>query len=47
MQRKTIVTLSAVALAGLALVPVKRALEYLRQRHLEFDFPIEDKQLFV
>lgn len=47
MDRKTVVTLSMCALAGLALVPITHALRRWRAEHLDFDVPIEEAQLFV
>ena len=44
--QKTVLALSAMALAGVAAVQLKRALANWRQENLTFDFPIEE-QLFI
>ena len=43
---KTLYTLSAFAVAGMAAFQLKRLLHSWRRTHLNFDFPIEE-QLFI
>jgi len=44
--QKAVLALSACAVAGVAAVQLKRALQHWRAEHLMFDFPI-DEQLFI
>ena len=45
MLQKTLITLGAVTVAGLAVLGVGRTFERWRRSHLDFEFPIEE--LFV
>ncbi len=44
--QKTMWTLSAFAVAGMAVVQFGRVLRHWRHEHLRFDFPIEE-ELFI
>ncbi|HMB92448.1 MAG TPA: hypothetical protein VKP65_16465 [Rhodothermales bacterium] len=46
MNQKTVLTLGACAVAGVAVFQLKRLVESLRHKHLRFDFPI-DEELFI
>ena len=46
MTHKTMYTLSAAAVAGVAVFQFKRLVRHWRRTHLNFDFPMED-QLFI
>ncbi len=45
MFQKTLITLSAVAVAGLAVFGFGRQIERWRQAHLDFEFPMDE--LFI
>ncbi len=46
MTQKAMLTLSACAVAGVAALQLKRVLREWREKHLRFDFPIEE-DLFI
>jgi hypothetical protein len=46
MNQKTVLTLSACAVAGVAAIQLTRLVQTWRNKHLRFDFPI-DEELFI
>ena len=46
MTQKTVLTLGAVAVAGMAAMQLTQKLFSWRNRHLDFDFPMEE-ELFI